>query len=129
MITKEVCTEDKILSAAYKTHLLYGYHGTTLHKIATLAGVNKSVIHYYFRSKDKLYLKVVEKVLDLLLSTSFEINSNREEFERLRWFLLTELYNNKSLFEQTVKELNPINWGEYLMDIQNRLDFESTPKH
>jgi len=129
MKIKEVCTEDKILSAAYKTHLLYGYHGTTLHKIATLAGVNKSVIHYYFRSKDKLYLKVVEKVLDLLLSTSFEINSNREEFERLRWFLLTELYNNKSLFEQTLKELKPINWGEYLMEIQNRLDFESAPKH
>ena len=42
-------TEDKIFQAAHSIFLLYGYHGTTLQKIAFEAQVNKSAIHYYFR--------------------------------------------------------------------------------
>ena len=122
MTTKVERTEDLILSAAYENFLLYGYHGATLQQIATIAGVNKSVIHYYFRSKDKLYLKVVEKVLDLLLSTSIEITSNREEFDKLRWFLFTELYNNKIILERTLRELHPNEWEKNLIDIKKWLE-------
>lgn len=127
MIPKEICTEDKILNAAYKTFLLYGYHGATLQQIATIAGVNKSVIHYYFRSKDKLYMKVVERVIALLISSNFEINSNKEEFERLRWFLFTELYNNKSLFERTLRDLFPSEWEKNLYNIKKLIDFVDNP--
>ena len=59
-------TEDKILQAANIVFLLYGYHGATLQQIATEALVNKAAIHYYFRSKELLYFKVVENVLDRL---------------------------------------------------------------
>lgn len=48
-------TEDIILKAAQNIFILYGYHGTRLHQIADLAGIHKSAVHYYFRSKDKLY--------------------------------------------------------------------------
>ena len=60
MPNDNLSTEDLIFQAANNIFLLYGYHGTTLHQIAVMAGVNKSAIHYYFRSKEKLYGNVVK---------------------------------------------------------------------
>jgi AcrR family transcriptional regulator len=107
MIKRISKAEDKILHSAYKIFLLFGYHGTTLQQIAMEAGVNKSAVHYYFRSKERLYIKVVKKVLDHTLDAKVNNNTNRKGFEKTTWFLITELYNNKSLFERTLKELYP----------------------
>lgn len=107
MIKRISKTEDRILDSAYKIFLLFGYHGTTMQQIAIKAGVNKSAVHYYFRSKEKLYTKVVKKVLDHTLNTKANNNTNRKGFEKPTWFLITELYNNKNLFERTLKELYP----------------------
>lgn len=37
MADNDETTENKILKAANSVFLLYGYHGTTIHKIADLA--------------------------------------------------------------------------------------------
>ena len=87
------------------------------------AGVNKSAVHYYFRSKERLYTKVVKKVLDLYFDTNVEINTNRKGLEKPTWFLITELYNNKKLFEETLKEIYPNNWDGKLLNLANRLQF------
>jgi len=110
MTTSEIQTEDRILSAACSIFLLYGYHGTTLNQIAIDAGVHKSAIHYYFRSKERLYVKVVERVVDLLQIPSSGDGSDQDGFEGQRWFIITEMYNNKNLFEETLKELYPNDW-------------------
>jgi AcrR family transcriptional regulator len=55
MKNNEISAEDRIFNVAYKIFLLFGYHGTTLQQIAMQAGVNKSAVHYYFRSKERLY--------------------------------------------------------------------------
>lgn len=107
MKINELNTEAKILDAANSIFLLYGYHGTTLQQIASKAVVNKAAIHYYFRSKERLYLKVIENVLDQILSTDIMPVANRNRFERCGWFLFTELYNNDELFERTVEGLYP----------------------
>ena len=60
MVNNKLITEDKIFCAAYYTFLLFGYHATKIQLIATNAGVNKAAIHYYFRSKENLYTKIVE---------------------------------------------------------------------
>ena len=54
--------EQKISASARKTFLLYGYHGTTIQKIATGAKVSKTLIHYYFRSKEGLYDKMNSEI-------------------------------------------------------------------
>ena len=110
MIKRIAKTEDRILDSAYKIFLLFGYHGTTLQRIAIQAGVNKSAVHYYFRSKERLYTKVVKKVLDLYFDTNVEINTTRKGLEKPTWFLVSELYNNKNLFEETLKEIYPDDW-------------------
>lgn len=117
MITKKICTEDKILKAAYKTFLLYGYHGTALQQIATDSGVNKAAIHYYFRSKRGLYTRVVEMVVALLHDSKAQMSLTTEEFEKLRWFLFTELYNHNAQFKKSLMELCPNDWDMKLNEI------------
>lgn len=122
METNELNTESKILKAAIHSFLLFGYHGTILHVIAESAGVNTAAIYYYFRSKERLYQNVVESVFDIFLRNKSQIIANSKRFEETRWFFFTELYNNKELFEKTLQELYPDDWGKNLSDIKNWLD-------
>jgi TetR/AcrR family transcriptional regulator len=51
-------TEARILEAAKKVFILNGFEGTSMQDIATEAGINKSLLHYYFRNKEKLFAAV-----------------------------------------------------------------------
>ncbi len=127
MKKNEISTEDKIIHAAYSIFLVFGYYGTKLPQIASKAGVNKSAIHYYFRSKDKLYAKVVKLVIDIILTTKLASYMPQEAMGNPVWFLFTELYNNPSIFEQTIKELYPDDWESKLTDVNNWLEFSNVP--
>ena len=52
---KETDTEIIILNAAKKVFFKKGYDGARMQEIADEAGMNKALLHYYFRSKDKLF--------------------------------------------------------------------------
>jgi AcrR family transcriptional regulator len=51
-------TEAIILDAARKVFIQKGYDGTSMQMIATQAGINKALLHYYYRSKDRLFESV-----------------------------------------------------------------------
>jgi len=119
MENAESVTEIKIFNAAYNVFMLFGYHGTTHQKIANKAGVNKSAIHYYFRSKDKLYVKIVKKVLDILFDTSNISNQNENGEQKL--FLITELHTNTNLFTRALMDLYPSNWEDWLIRIKEKI--------
>lgn len=112
--------ETRIINAAYEIFLLYGYHGTTIQKIASSAGVNKSSVHYYFRSKDRLYVKIVKKVLDTVTDTGIIQDQNNYKARKL--FLLIEIQTNKNLFILALKELYMHEWEKYLIRIQEWID-------
>lgn len=125
MTSDKMSTEDKILHAAYNIFLVFGYHGTTLQQIASKAVVNKAAIHYYFRSKERLYVKVIKNVIDLILNTESGIISDRKRFENPVWFLRTELYNNRNLFENAMKELYQDDWDKKIREIEKWLEFST----
>lgn len=52
---KDQNTEQKILEAAKIVFLERGLDGARMQDIADKAGINKALLHYYFRSKDKLF--------------------------------------------------------------------------
>jgi TetR/AcrR family transcriptional regulator len=56
-------TEAKILAAARTEFIAKGKAGARMHAIAINAGVNKALLHYYFRSKDKLYAAALKDIL------------------------------------------------------------------
>jgi AcrR family transcriptional regulator len=55
METKKDSTEDKILEAAKNVFVAKGMDGARMQEIADEAGINKALLHYYFRSKERLF--------------------------------------------------------------------------
>jgi AcrR family transcriptional regulator len=55
-------TEERILAAAEKIFLKEGMAGARMQDIADEAGINKAMLHYYFRSKDKLFEKIFSEL-------------------------------------------------------------------
>jgi AcrR family transcriptional regulator len=51
-------TEARILRAATEVFRTRGRDGARMQDIADVAGINKAMLHYYFRSKDKLFERV-----------------------------------------------------------------------
>ena len=48
-------TEEKIFEAATAVFIEKGLDGARMQEIADKAGINKALLHYYFRSKEKLF--------------------------------------------------------------------------
>jgi len=51
-------TEQKIYEAARRIFILKGMEGSRMQEIADEAGMNKALLHYYFRSKENLFKAV-----------------------------------------------------------------------
>jgi TetR/AcrR family transcriptional regulator len=66
-MTADVETEVRILDAAHAVFLRRGTGGARMQEIADEAGVNKALLHYYFRSKDRLAQAVFERAAQRLL--------------------------------------------------------------
>lgn len=56
-------TEEKILSAAKKVFIRKGLDGARMQEIADEAGINKALLHYYFRSKMNLFEVVFKNII------------------------------------------------------------------
>lgn len=79
-------TEEKILAAATKEFMQKGFDSARTTAIAKEAGVTHAMLHYYFRSKENLF----EKIIDAKMSSIGELmlqslsQSNLPLFERIR---------------------------------------------
>jgi len=60
-------TEQKILDAAASVFHAKGYDGARMQKIADKAGINKGLLHYYFKTKDSLFEKVYSSAFRKIL--------------------------------------------------------------
>lgn len=113
-------TEDKISAAACNVFLHYGFHGTKTRQIAFRAGVNISLIHYYFRTKEQLYAKVIGYLFERILNEPFKLSG--EEIAETAWFFTTEFYNNKMLFEKAVFSIYGDDALKNISEIKNWLE-------
>jgi AcrR family transcriptional regulator len=66
-------TEGRILEAAKREFIQNGLKGTSMQQIADAAGIHKSLLHYYFRSKEKLFAAVFSAAFNQFLPKLFEI--------------------------------------------------------
>lgn len=56
-------TEQKIFDAAHEVFIQRGLDGAKMQDIADRAGINKALLHYYYRSKEKLFEMVAKAVI------------------------------------------------------------------
>jgi AcrR family transcriptional regulator len=84
---KDDTTEEKILSAARKVFITKGMAGARMQDIADEAGMNKALLHYYFKNKEQLFENIFTR-----LTQGFwqQINSIFESddplFDKIRTF-------------------------------------------
>lgn len=80
-------TESRILLAAEKEFMEKGYSGARTTTIAEEAGVTHAMLHYYFRTKENLFERIVkdkaEKLHEILMPSEDEMNLSLEETIRI----------------------------------------------
>lgn len=88
MTEHEMNTEQKILDAAKEVFQQKGMTGARMQEIADKAGINKALLHYYYRTKDKLFEKVFEMAFSLFIPKVKEMMiSDKPVFEKLEFFI------------------------------------------
>jgi len=66
METKKDTTEEKILEAAKNVFVTKGMEGARMQEIADEAGINKALLHYYFRSKERLFEAIFSEIIQFV---------------------------------------------------------------
>ncbi|HVN57607.1 MAG TPA: TetR/AcrR family transcriptional regulator [Bacteroidales bacterium] len=80
-------TEEKIFDAAAEVFVEKGSDGARMQDIADRAGINKALLHYYYRTKDHLFDAVFQKVAGIVFkkfAPVFDENLNLED--KIRFF-------------------------------------------
>lgn len=145
-------TEEKIFEAATEVFLEKGMDGARMQDIADRAGINKALLHYYFRTKDHLFDAVFEKkagemfkkfapVFDEGLSLEEKIRLFLREHmtflqknPRLPAFILTEINHHPEKFRKFIKNVDFTSFWSMLSeknkdDIKKyNLSFENMPQ-
>ncbi|NVO01462.1 MAG: TetR/AcrR family transcriptional regulator [Bacteroidetes bacterium] len=106
----ELTTEENILEAAKKVFHKKGFDGARMQEIADEAGINKSLLHYYFRSKEKLFEAIFQDAFKQFLPKIGEaLISNKSLFEIITLFVnayIEMLIKNPYLPVFVVNEIN-----------------------
>ena len=143
-------TEQHILETARIVFMQNGYDGTTMQMIADEARINKSLLHYYYRSKEKLFKQIFEKVFikfiphlgvifmsDMSMEEKIHAFANRYidvfiENPLIPIFVMQELSKNPDHLTELIKDAG-INPGIMLGKIEQMLEDEGIsmqdPRH
>jgi TetR/AcrR family transcriptional regulator len=63
----EINAEQRILEAARRVFTRKGFTGARMQEIADEAGINKALVHYYYRSKEKLFAEIFREAFSTML--------------------------------------------------------------
>lgn len=111
--------EKRILWVAERLFLEKGFNGTSTTEIAKNVGCNQALIHYYFRTKEKLFWDVfapkVEQVVEYL---DAPLDESIDFTERIRnvidfYFGILELDDRLAPFIVNELLLNPGRWDKF----------------
>lgn len=136
-------TEAKILMAAEREFMAKGFAGARTTTIAEAAGVTHAMFHYYFRTKEKIFERIIAEKIALLkqvmLGSIEDASAPLNEIIRniicrhldfisanpdLPRFLVGEIFRNPErsyIFSQALKEHSPA----FITFIQHKIDREA----
>ncbi|MEM6800553.1 MAG: helix-turn-helix domain-containing protein [Bacteroidota bacterium] len=130
-------TELSIIEAAKKIFVQKGFAAARMQEIADKAGINKALLHYYFRSKDKLYRVIVSETIGMIiprLAKAIEFEGTVEEKidqiietyidtitenPHMPTFMMTELAQSRPGFVEEVKKnaMHLPNFQDFFMKV------------
>jgi AcrR family transcriptional regulator len=107
---RDQTTEEKILTAAKLVFVQKGMAGARMQDIADEAGINKALLHYYFRNKEKLFEVIFMEAAAKLFPRINEIfGSEQPLFEKIESFCeqyITVIMENPYLPLFVLNEIN-----------------------
>lgn len=124
MTEKDKLTEEKIFESATEVFIEKGMDGARMKEIAEHAGINKSLLHYYYRTKEHLFNAVFEKIAGQMFkkfAPVFDENLTledkvrfffREHIDflhknpRLPGFILNELHRNPARIKKIIQGID-----------------------
>ncbi|MCK5135061.1 MAG: TetR/AcrR family transcriptional regulator [Bacteroidales bacterium] len=116
-------TEQKIVASAEKLFYRKGKAGTSMQDIADDAGINRTLLNYYFRSKDQLFEAVFRNAMASFVPNLAAMLNSEMSFEdyvprmietvidamlenpQIPIFVLQELSSNPERMPQIIKEM------------------------
>ncbi len=116
-------TEKRIVSSAEKLFYRKGKTGTSMQDIADDAGINRTLLNYYFRTKDQLFEAVFRNALSRFVPNLAELLRSDIAFEeyipqmirtvidamlenpQIPIFVLQELSSNPERMPQIIREM------------------------
>ena len=108
--SKDKTTEERILAAARRVFVREGMTGARMQDIADEAGINKALLHYYFRNKEKLFEAVFQEAAGRLFPKINEIfEAELGLFEKIERFCdeyITLVMDNPYLPLFVLNEIN-----------------------
>jgi AcrR family transcriptional regulator len=131
-------TEVKIKKAARKVFTQKGMYGARMQEIADKAGINKALLHYYYRNKDQLFVAVFQDIVKEIFPKLFPVFNAPLPLEvkvykladiyidflkknpDLPLFVLFELQQNPDRLVNTMK----LNMMDHIVSIQQQLEDE-----
>ena len=132
-------TEERIIREARRLFMERGYDKTSMSDIAQAAGINRPALHYYFRTKEKMFSAVFADIvaavvpkIEYILSKDRPIGERIGEivdeymetfmeYPSLPAFILGEANRDISHLEVTVKDMG---MPGYFMRIRDGLQVE-----
>jgi AcrR family transcriptional regulator len=139
-VEPDLSTEEKILEAARVVFMKKGYAATRTRDIAEEAGMNLALLNYYFRSKEKLFEKVMtEKVQKLFGVIAPLLMDDSTDFEQkverivatyidmlimnpdLPIFVLSEIRNNPERFSSMIQAGSLLTNSAFIRQLTERL--------
>lgn len=81
MKNEETNTGQAILKAAEELFLEQGFEQTTTKQIAQRAGCNQALLHYYYRTKDNLFVQIFEEKAKFIATHFLDINLTTQTLE------------------------------------------------
>jgi len=86
-----VKNEKKILDAAQQVIAEYGFHGATIDRVAEGAGISKPNLHYYFPTKNDLYLAVLRRTLDIWVDSLAKLDPEGDPETELTRYIVEKV--------------------------------------
>jgi len=74
-------TEQRILDAAHRVFVRHGTAGGRMQHIAAEAGVNQALLHYYFRSKDRLSKAAFERAAAQFMPAVIQVLASNDALD------------------------------------------------
>ncbi|MEM5565482.1 TetR/AcrR family transcriptional regulator [Psychroserpens sp. AS72] len=108
--TKDENTEEQILNAAKSIFQTKGMIGARMQEIADKAGINKAMLHYYYRNKQLLFEAVFKNAFSLLApQLNAVLNDDSSIEEKVKHFTsnyITFIVKHPYLPNFIIQELN-----------------------